>query len=74
MKVSSQGVDRAQNDMVLSLLAVAFDPGEEGAGRVTLTLAGDGAIALEVETVSTTLQDVTRPYIAPSGKAPDHGP
>lgn len=74
LKVSSQGVDRAQNDMVLSLLAVAFDPGEEGAGRVTLTLAGDGAIALEVETVSTTLQDVTRPYIAPSGKAPDHGP
>ena len=37
-----------------------------------LTLAGDGAIALEVEALEVTLQDVTRPYRAPSGKAPAH--
>ena len=73
MKVSSQGVERAESDMVLSLLAVEFEAGEDGTGRVILTLAGDGALALDVEAVSVTLQDVTRPYIAPSGKAPDHG-
>ena len=73
MKVSSQGVERAESDMVLSLLAVEFEAGEDGTGRVILTLAGDGALALDVEAVSVTLQDVTRPYIAPSGKTPDHG-
>ncbi|KKM80919.1 hypothetical protein LCGC14_1335040 [marine sediment metagenome] len=41
-------------------------------GRVILTLAGDGAIALDVEALEVTLRDVTRPYIAPSGKAPQH--
>ncbi|MEL6416944.1 MAG: DUF2948 family protein, partial [Pseudomonadota bacterium] len=46
---------------------------EDAAGQVLLTLAGDGAIRLEVEALEVTLKDVTRPYRAPSGKAPDHG-
>jgi hypothetical protein len=46
--------------------------GEDGTGVLTLVLAGDGAVALEVEALDVTLQDVTRPYLAPSGKAPDH--
>jgi hypothetical protein len=37
-----------------------------------LTLAGDGAIALEVECLDVTLRDVTRPYAAISGKLPMH--
>ena len=69
--VQSQGVDR-DADTVLSLLSLAFEPGADGAGRVILTLAGDGAIAASVETLEVTLQDVTRPYTAPSGKAPQH--
>ena len=36
-----------------------------------LTLAGDGAVALEVEALEVTLHDVTRPYRAPSGKVPE---
>jgi hypothetical protein len=71
-KVQSQGVDRGENDVVLSLLSVSFVPGEDGAGRVELTLAGDGAIALEVEALDVTLRDVTRPYIAPSKHTPEH--
>jgi hypothetical protein len=35
-------------------------------------LAGDGAIALEVEAVEVVLSDVSRPYYAPSLKAPAH--
>jgi hypothetical protein len=73
LKVASQGVDRSDKDMILSLLAIEFDGGEDGAGDVILTLAGDGAIRLSVEALELTLKDVTRPYLAPSGQTPDHG-
>ena len=72
LSVKSQGIDRREADTVLSLLSVAFHPGAEGAGRIDLTLAGDGAIALEVEVLDATLRDVSRPYLAPSGRAPAH--
>ncbi|UWQ41035.1 DUF2948 family protein [Leisingera aquaemixtae] len=72
LRVASQGVDRKDKDLVLSLLAVSFEPGEDGTGHVLLTLAGDGAIRLAVEALEVSLRDVTRPYRAPSGKAPDH--
>lgn len=72
-KVQSMGFDRADRDLVLSLLSISFDPAEDGMGRLTLVLAGDGAIALDVEAVDVRLDDVTRPYRAPSGKVPQHG-
>lgn len=73
LAVSSQGIDRNDADMVLSLLSIAFEQGEDGTGRIEMTLAGDGAIALNVEALEITLRDVTRPYLAPSRKRPDHG-
>ena len=72
LAVRSQGIARGDKDVVLSLLSVAFAPSEDGAGVVTLTLAGDGAIALDVEALEITLKDVTRPYVAPSRRAPTH--
>ncbi|UWR02370.1 DUF2948 family protein [Ruegeria conchae] len=72
LSVASQGIDRSDKDMILSLLSVEFEPAEDGAGLVLLTLAGDGAIRLSVEAIDVTLKDVTRPYIAPSGQAPQH--
>ena len=72
LKVATQGVDRSEREMVLSVLSIGFVPGEEGSGRLELTLAGDGAVALEVEALEVVLRDVTRPYRAVSGKAPDH--
>lgn len=72
VKVASTGLDRSDPELVLSLLSVGWQPGEDGAGRIELTLAGDGAIALEVECINSVLQDVTRPYAALSGKAPTH--
>jgi hypothetical protein len=71
-KVQSMGFDRADKDLVLSLLSISFAPGEDGTGRLTLVLAGDGAIALDVEALDVRLDDVTRPYRAPSGKVPRH--
>lgn len=72
LSVRTQGLDRRERDLVLSLLSITFEPGEDGTGRVLLTLAGDGALALQVEALEVTLKDVTRPYLAPSGHAPGH--
>lgn len=72
VSVASQGIDRGEKDMILSLLSIVWEPAEDGAGAVVLTLAGDGAIRLELETINATLRDVTRPYRAPSRKTPEH--
>ena len=72
LKVASQGIDRRDADTILSLLTLTFEPDEDGAGDMILTLAGDGAIRLSVEAAEVTLKDVTRPYRAPSGKVPRH--
>lgn len=69
---ASQGIERGDPEMVLSLLSITWRPGDDGAGRFELVLAGDGAVALDVECVNVTLQDVTRPYLAPSRKRPTH--
>ncbi len=71
--VASQGVDRSEADMVLSLLSVAWEAGEDAAGDIVLTLAGDGAIKLSCEALEASLKDVTRPYVAPSKAVPNHG-
>lgn len=72
LRVASQGIDRSDKDAILSILAITFESGADGAGHVLLTLAGDGALRLEVEAIEVTLKDVTRPYRAPSGKVPHH--
>jgi|TARA_B110000908_G_scaffold494_1_gene667 hypothetical protein len=72
LSVSSQGVDRSEKDMVLSILTATFEAGDDGAGDIVLTLAGDGAIRLSVEAIEVTMKDVTRPYKAPSKQAPKH--
>ncbi|WP_334193169.1 DUF2948 family protein [Pararhodobacter sp.] len=76
--VSHQGLTR-DAETVLSLLALEYMPDAEpeagapaGPGRVVLTFAGDGALALTVECLEVELSDVTRPYLAPSHHAPDH--
>lgn len=78
--VAHQGLDRRDADTVLSLLTVGYAPdpapedpdGPAGPGKVTLVFAGDGALALTVECLDAQLADVTRPYAAPSGRAPTH--
>ncbi|SDI64710.1 DUF2948 family protein [Lutimaribacter saemankumensis] len=72
LKVASQGVPRGDADTILSLLAIDWQPGEAPGGVLELQLAGDGAIRLEVEALEVALRDVTRPYRAPSRKAPTH--
>ncbi|MFM7656747.1 MAG: DUF2948 family protein [Paracoccaceae bacterium] len=71
--VRSAGIDRGQKDTILSVLGLAYAGPAEGPGRLTLTLAGDGAIELDVEALEVSLRDTTRPYRSVSGKAPQHG-
>lgn len=70
--VRSQGIIRGRADLVLSVLALDWQAGDDGTGRLTVTLAGDGAVAIDVEALDVSLRDVTRPYAAPSGRAPQH--
>jgi hypothetical protein len=70
--VATQALERGAGAAVLSILDLAWQPGEDGTGKLVLTLAGDGAIALDVECIDIALRDVTRPYLAPSRRAPQH--
>ena len=72
LAVRSLGIVPGDGETVLSLLALSFEAGAEGGGRVVLTLAGDGAVSVEVEALEVLLRDVTRPWAAPSGRAPAH--
>jgi len=70
--VASQGVPKGDADLILSLLTITFEEAQAPSGHFLLTLAGVGAIRLAVEALEVTLKDVTRPYVAPSKKLPDH--
>ena len=72
LNVASQGVQKGDADTILSLLSVTFEQTEAPSGYVTLTLAGDGAIRLQIEAIEVNIRDVTRPYAAPSKKRPQH--
>ena len=75
-RVSGQGVVPGDADTVLSLLSMAWEPrggdAEDPSGRLILTFAGDGAVAVEADCLDLRLTDVTKPYRAPSGRAPTH--
>lgn len=72
LKVTAQGIDPRDRELVFEVLSVAFAPGDDGSGRVLITLAGDGVLALEVECLEVTLTDQSRPYIARSQRPPQH--
>lgn len=71
-RVLSDGIDRKDTNLVLELLALRWQPGKDGAGRLLLEFAGDGTLAVDVECLNVELRDVTRPYLANSRRAPQH--
>lgn len=72
LAVKGQGVDPSDKDTVLELLGISFEAGEDAAGRILLTFAGDGAISLDVECLDVSIQDMSRPYRARSQQLPHH--
>ena len=73
LRVRHDGIDRDDPALVLSLLDLGWQPGDDGTGTLILQFAGDGAIAAEVEALSVDLRDVARPHRAVSGDMPAHG-
>lgn len=72
MAVRANGVDPADKDLVIAILGLVFEPGEDGQGRITIALSGEGEIALDVECINIMLRDVTRPHKALSKLVPNH--
>jgi hypothetical protein len=70
------GIDQADRDRVLELLAVAAQPGPNGNALVNLVFAGTAAVQLEVECIEAYLKDLDAPRPAlvkprhPLGGAP----
>ncbi|WP_031551609.1 DUF2948 family protein [Parvularcula oceani] len=70
VRVRSKNVDLSSKDAVVSILAVRFEAGEDGTGTIILNLAGGGAIALDVEAINLTLEDLSDPWATRS--RPNH--
>jgi hypothetical protein len=70
--LASQGIDRKQADIVLSLMSLEFSGAEDGVGDLILTFSGAGALKIQVDGLDVALRDVTRPYVAPSKQVPNH--
>jgi len=45
-------------DAILSLLAIAFEPGEEPSGKIRLEFSGGGTLEAEVECIEAALEDI----------------
>ena len=72
MKVSSKGINQENGTGVFSLLTVFWQDLKDASGRFELVFSGESVISLEAECINVLLQDVTRPYHAPSKKRPNH--
>ncbi len=65
-----RGLDPANKDALLNLLAVEFAESDSPSGTVTLTFSGGGVIRLEVECLEAELADLGEIYAA--ALCPDH--
>ncbi|MEM6743905.1 MAG: DUF2948 family protein [Pseudomonadota bacterium] len=75
VNVRASGIDPADKEQTVSVLGLAFDASpeaEDPSGKLRVLLAGDGEIEITVEFLEVRAEDVTRPWISPSGKAPSH--
>ena len=68
--VRSRKLRRDAKGAVVSLLGVAFEPGEAPGGAVVFTFAGGGDLRVDVECVDVILADVSNPW--PTPRAPAH--
>ena len=71
-RARSSGLDPGDREVVVSILALEFEPGPDGSGTVRLVLSGDGELALDVECLNVSLTDVARPHLAKSPRPPRH--
>lgn len=70
LSAKAQRLKQGADDAVVSLLSVAFEPGEAPGGVLVFTFSGGGALRLEVEALDLILADISEPWRA-AGR-PDH--
>lgn len=70
LAVRASGLNPSDKDTVYSVLRMTFEEADPPAGTLTLDLAGDGALALDVECLDGQIVDLSRPWAAQG--APDH--
>ncbi len=70
--ISSSGFSPKQKDKILSILSISFDGEDGGSGSISIVVSGNGGIRVKVDALEVHLRDVTMPYTAPSGTAPEH--
>ena len=75
-RVRTRALDMGDKAAVVSILAIGFEPagaeegGEEGAGTITLSLGGGGAVALSVDAINAAAEDLSPPWRTQN--KPDH--
>ncbi len=75
LSVKASGISSEDAEQAVSVLRLEFqgrENPEDPSGVLRVILAGDGEFAVEVEYLDLRVEDVTRPYEAPSGKSPEH--
>ncbi|QPC42541.1 DUF2948 family protein [Kaustia mangrovi] len=66
----SQNIRQGADDAVLSLLSIAFAPGEAPSGEITLTFSGGGTLWLDVECIEAHMADLGPVW--ETGRKPEH--
>ncbi len=72
LRVRGRGLDPREGEQVFELLALLFEPTDGPAGTLTLPMAGDAEIAIEVECLELWLTDLSRPWRARAQQVPMH--
>jgi len=64
LKAQSKRLKQGHEDGVISLLTLAFEPGEAPGGVLSFTFSGGGELRLEVECIDMAFADVSEPWRA----------
>jgi len=71
LAVKSIGLTKGDRELIISVLSIDWTPGdEEPGGTLTIQLAGDGELAIEVEVMDAVLLDSD--YVWTTKRRPDH--
>ncbi|MEM1385444.1 MAG: DUF2948 family protein [Pseudomonadota bacterium] len=74
LRVRARGIEPGDPEVIVSILSISFETGEDGSGTLALNLAGDGEITAQVECLDASLADLTKPWTAQAAQAPAHNP
>ncbi|NRA29119.1 MAG: DUF2948 family protein [Parvularculaceae bacterium] len=67
--VRSRAVRMTNKEALLDILSLEWE-GDENGGTITINLAGGGLIALDVDAINVTVEDISEPWRA--RRKPDH--